>query len=371
MKVLHVIGRRPRGGIGTFLLNMVENQSDNNIKHEFLVHDKEAVGDFDEQVKAKGLVVHVLPELKLVNLYKILYLYKDFYCSFRLFDIVHIHSPVIFMINYIFGKLYLNDAVIGCHGHSTRYSDGGFKSLRNLFLYYPVRFFSGFNIACSRQAGKFLFGNKDFFVIKNGVSVDDFKYNRKVSIKLRKELDFGAEQIIIGHVGNFLPVKNHMFLIELMHKLSQVTSKYCMVFVGSGDLFDHCTRMAERLEVGEYIKFLGDRRDVNDLMSLFDIFVLPSKYEGVPLVGVEAQAAGLNILFSNNVPKDIDIVGNCKFLSTERELDIWVSQILDLTTTTALTQTNRMSYAKKVKDKGYDINDTVIQLEKIYRNAHV
>ena len=193
-------------------------------------------------------------------------------------------------------------------------------------------------LACSKKAAQWLFTkkiiqNNKYEIIYNAIDDKKFIYNEEIRDKKRKELKL-ENKIILGHVGNFCYQKNQEFLIELMKALDK--NKYQMLLIGIGSDFEMIKDKIEKAGLNENIKLLGLRNDVNELMQAFDIFLLPSNFEGLPIVGVEAQTAGLPCIFSDKITDEILLTENS--ISLPLDIQKWKEKIEEFTSKKRLTE---------------------------------
>lgn len=212
------------------------------------------------------------------------------------------------------------------HAHNSNY-EKTFKGIVLHFFSRLVRFFSTNNFACSKNAGKYLFGNHHFEVIYNGVNIEKFQYDEKVRNKKRKELQLNNKFTIL-HIGRFELQKNHRFLIEVFENYTKENENSILLLLGEGKMEKEIKKLVEEKKLENKIRFLGIRKDVNEIMQAADCFVLPSLYEGFPVVGVEAQIAGLPCIFSDRITKEVKILRNSYFLEiNKKNIKDW-SQLL-------------------------------------------
>lgn len=305
IKVLHVLAYEPIGGVGTFLKNTYQEMNPQKISFDFLVSPSDNKSTFSDTMTKMGCKIFLLSKIKSKNLFQYIYEVRKFYLEHGAeYDIVHVHSPNIAFIHFLFAKKYgIKTRII--HSHSTKYSFSKWKSIRNVLLIKPAILLATNYFAASTEAGRFLFPKKDFFVISNSVPTDIYKYNPKRREVIRNKLNIAPSKFVIGNVANFLPVKNHKYIIKIAQLLND-TPDIIFLLIGEGPLLKNIQRMA--LESGlTNIIFLGSRTDVAELYSAMDIFILPSLFEGFSLVALEAQVAGLPTVLSDKLPKEISL----------------------------------------------------------------
>ena len=169
-----------------------------------------------------------------------------------------------------------------------------------------------------------------------------------------------ALPILVGHVGRFLKVKNHDFLIDIFVYIKKIKPNAILMLVGQGEKQEEIKQKVKKHGIENSVLFLGSRSNVNQLMQAMDVFVLPSLYEGIPLVGIEAQATGLPCVFSQGVPSEVALTKDCTFLNLTDSVEYWAEQI------SKITVKNRQDGAIAVREKGYDIFSASIKLQNQY-----
>jgi glycosyltransferase involved in cell wall biosynthesis len=366
IKVLHVVGKRPRGGVGTFLINMNRQINTDIIKFDYLICDpSKEDGAFDKAVKAFGAQVFVLPELKYRNTLKFLSELGRFYKSNHDYDIVHVHSPNIGLFNFYLAKKYgiMNRLL---HSHNTKYSDKSISAIRNFILQLPLKFYVTSKVACSKKASKFLFGSKamekgEVFLAKNAIDADKFRYNKKIREQVRKKLNLEGN-FVIGHIGRFNAQKNHSFLLDIFQQIVKKDKSAILVLVGNGELEGEILKKSKSFGIEDSIVFMGSRNDVSDLLQAFDVFVLPSLFEGLPLVGIEIQAAGLPSVVSNSITDEIKITDIVEFMSLQDSPIKWAEKII------SFKNYSRTNLFEEVFKSGYDEKIAAKKLQDHYYN---
>lgn len=366
IKVLHVIGKRPKGGIGTFLINMHSNIDASKVQFEYLINAAISTGEFDQKVKALGGNVYVLPELTYKNTFKYLNELNKFFKEHNDYKIIHVHSVNIGLFNFLQANKYGIKHRIA-HSHSTKYSNNLINGIRNFFLQMPINKLANIYFACGIEAGNFLFGKKcvkngQVYIANNAINPQKFRFNRTLRGKVRNNLDINGK-FVIGHVGAFLPQKNHTFLIDVFNDIQKKNKQAMLLLVGTGDLENQIRDKVQRLKLEESVVFLGSRNDVNELMQAFDVFLLPSLFEGVPLVGIEAQAAGLKCIMSDSITKEIKITELAEFISLATPPKEWANKVLKY-----MNGYNRRDTFEDILNAGYEVKAAARKLQDYYLN---
>lgn len=329
MRILHIIGKRPKGGIGTVVRNYQKYISDYEIQFDYLIFDDYETGDFDEKVKKMDSRVYVLPELKQKRLFTLRCLIKEFFKNHSSdYDIIELHSPnIAFLIHKYAFKYGIEHRIT--HSHSIKLSNNKIKAIRNRILCSSINSLTTDFFACSKEAGITLFGKEiiyddKFQIINNSIQLSDFEFDYDNRNDLRKSCGIQNDDICLIHVGRFSKEKNHEFLLSFAQKLKEKHMKFKMIFVGDGELYEHIRNEAKLKQLNDFIIFTGHVSNVKDYLDIADIFMLPSFVEGVPLSVIEAQANGLNCIISDTVPQVI-VSDTCFYKPLD--VDQWLKAI--------------------------------------------
>lgn len=201
-----------------------------------------------------------------------------------------------------------------------------------------------------------LFKTNKTIVLYNGIDLDQFK-NKKIDKKIKKrELNIREDRFIIGHVGRFCKQKNHKFLIDIFARVKQINKDSHLILIGIGELVEEVQKQIKLLNLSESVTLLGNRSDISELMSIMDVFLFPSLYEGFPIVLLEAQSIGTKCVVSDTITKDIILNNNIISLSLNESIEKWSECIL----------ANHTNIEKNKDLEKYDINNIVKELEKKY-----
>lgn len=217
--------------------------------------------------------------------------------------------------------------------------------------------------ACSVKAGEWLYPEKivhsdKFEVIYNAVDRNRFCYRPDVRLKMREELKL-EENYVIGHVGNFCYPKNCRFLIEVFEQIYKSDKQAVLLLIGTGTELEDIRLLVKEKKLQKAVRFLGWRSDTDQLYQAMDSFLLPSRFEGLPVVGVEAQSSGLQCVFSTEVTKEAQIQKECYFLDLKQSPKQWAEFIL------AHKNYNREQIQYLKEAENYDLEKQVSQLRRI------
>lgn len=311
IRVAQVMGKMLGGGVEAVVMNYYRHIDRSCVQFDFLVDEDSTLVPKDE-IERLGGRVFVIPPYQHVFAYQ-----RELVRLFRQeqWSIVHSHINALSVFPLRAAKragVFVRIA----HSHST---SGGHDPLKNAMKtalrpfanVYPTH-----RAACTRHAGEWLFGEgADFHIVPNAINLDIFRFNEARRTEVRAELGVRDGQFVIGHVGRFSPQKNQGFLIRAFSLVAKSDPGACLVLVGEGRQRAEQEALAARLCPEGSVLFLGQRSDVADLYQAFDVFCLPSEYEGLGMVAVEAEVSGLPCVLSDSVPKDADPAGTATFLS--------------------------------------------------------
>lgn len=244
------------------------------------------------------------------------------------------------------------------HSHNTKCDQvKADKILRPIFnvLYTDA-------IACGWDAGRWLFGNRPFTVLPNGRDIRLFSFNENIREKKREELNLKSE-IAIGHVGGFFEQKNHRFLLKIFREILKKDSTARFYLIGDGPLRAEIESSA--MDLKDNLIFVGTTLQIADYLQAMDGMLLPSLYEGLPLVAIEWQINGLPCILSDKVTKECAFMDNCVFMSLDENAEDWAKEILALVKQNERRK-NSDQVAIEAKAHGFDIQDAALKLRDIY-----
>lgn len=278
------------------------------------------------------------------------------------YDIVHDHGNSSMMtIELMLARLAgIKVRIAHCHSKipSNKFS---YKVLHHLFKYSYTK-----GLACSELAGNWLFGEGNFQVLINGFNTKAFLYSGKQREIVRKQLNI-EDRYVIGHVGRFNEQKNHPFLLDIFEEVAKVEPKAVLLLVGIGPDYVKTKRLVDVHPFNNRIILYGESNNVSPLYSAMDVFVFPSKCEGLGLVAVEAQISGLRCVVSDAVPKEISVGDKVTFVSLKESSSFWADIVLKQLTTIE----HREDFFKhnQYSVSFYDMSNCVKKLDIVYQQA--
>ncbi|WP_314065825.1 glycosyltransferase family 1 protein [uncultured Vagococcus sp.] len=330
-RILHFQGRMGKGGAETFMMNVYRAIDRQEFQFDFVIYDDyQDVRDYHQEIEALGGRLFVVTNPK-KNILKYI---KEVNRLLKMENIDIVHNQVYFGggINLGLAKRHGIEKRIA-HSHATTDGKGEnvvLKGLRSFFKYLLLKNGTEF-VACSTEAGKSLFGDSQpFEVIYNGIDLKLFqKASREKSVN-RRNLNLKEDEFVLGTIGRIEKQKNHELLIKIFFQLLKIQPNSRLVLIGDGSLREEVLAKASELAISDKILYLGERNDIPELLSVMDVFVLTSLYEGLPTVAVEAQATQLKLVLTNTISRETKLTDNVTFLPLETKPDVWATTILEL-----------------------------------------
>lgn len=357
VKILHFELDEKVGGIESFLYNIYSRIDREQFQFDFVTrYDHPAK---ERELCALGAHIYKISSFKRISGY-----IRDISEIIGDYDIVHIHkNSAANIIPFIMAGKNGRVKVIS-HSHNTAPSVSGFATILHNWNKEKLWKLSDEHLACSNLAGEWLYGNdRKYTVIRNGIPTTNYTYNRLNSNKVRDELNIPVTARVLGNVGRFTKQKNQMYLVQMFNEILKKDSNSYLIIVGDGPLKDHIENYVKELGITEHVKFLGVRNDINEIMQAIDVFIMPSLYEGLPIVAVEAQASGAAMVLSDTISKETQLLPNVKWFSLKSSVDENVELVMNLN---LLSEEERKMANLCVKENGFDVENSVNTLQDIY-----
>lgn len=352
-----------KGGIETYLLKIWRNIDHNRFHFSFInmCGKNKKPCFYDELIKDGCIFYDVTPRRESIykNIIDIQNLFKENH-----FDILHFNVNTLSYISPVLIALH-NKCSVVVHSRS---SNAEFNSISGYLHHINKVRLSRLNvkrIAVSEEAGKWLFGESSFDVFHNGVEIERFRFNVENRNIIRSEIT-DNNPFVIGHVGAFLPVKNHLFMLDVFEAYTKSNKNTELWFVGDGPLKEKINEEVKRRGLGNCVKLLGSRSDMGALYAGMDMLWLPSQFEGYPNVVIEAQCSGLPCLVSDKVPEEVLLADNCIQFSLGQSIESWCKKINEVN-----RQTNRnrsLAYIQMI-EKGVSVEKEIRRIEHLYETV--
>lgn len=365
IRVLHMIGTLEIGGSQAFIMNIYRKIDRNKMQFDFIV-DSPKYAYYVPEIKSMGGKIYYFPKFNGKNYIEIKKFWKDFLDKHKEYKVFHSHVRSYASIYLPIVKSYGIKTIIHSHNNS---NGKGFKALCKNLLQLPLRFQADYYMACSKEAGKWLFGkkvcmSKKFFVINNAIDANEFVFNYEKRKKIREELGINTE-FVLGFLARVTEQKNPLFVIDVMVEVLKVISDAKLLFVGDGELLSKVKKKGIEKGIQKNIIFTGARTDVSDLLSSMDCYILPSLWEGLGISLIEAQASGLKCICSENIQDEAIISKLVTRYSLENGPKKWAECVCKLS-----ESKERPNMAENIKKAGFDINENTIKLQKFYEKLY-
>lgn len=284
IRIAQIIGKWLGGGVESVVMNYYRHLDHSKVQFDFICDDDSTNIPYDEIEKLGGKVILIPPYQKVFKYQKELRrVLRD-----GKYKIVHSHINTLSVFP-LYAAKKVGVPVRIAHSHSTTNKKEWKKNLLKQVLRPFSKKYATNYMCCSELAGRWLFGDKAYdegkvYLLNNAIDLDKFKYDKKIRDKKRKELGIKEDTIVIGHIGRFVAQKNHTFLIDIFNQFHKKEKNSILLLAGQGPLQEEIKNKVRELGLDDSVRFLGQRNDANELYQAFDVFLLPSLYEGLPVV---------------------------------------------------------------------------------------
>lgn len=361
MKKILIVNTVPfgMGGMSSVIVNYIENMNKAEMEITMLVNSRiEKV--YEDKLRANGINIIILKR----NSFVISYMYKLFKIMKEVkFDIIHVHGNSATMAFEIIPAYFakIPKRIIHSHNVSCKHT------ILNKLLWPILKKIYTEGMACSREAGKWLFRERDnFIVLNNAINLQKYEFKSEIRNRIRKELEV-ENSYVIGHVGYFNEQKNHEKLFEIVKCLKNKINVELVCVSGNKEIPENINELINKYEIKNNIRILLRRDNVNEILQGMDCFVFPSKFEGLGLALIEAQATGVRCIVSDKVPETAKV---CKELidsfSLEDDSSKWGDAILDKDKYTKSREERSKDSIIKLRKSGYDIETEAKKLRQVY-----
>lgn len=359
LRIAQIMGKMENGGVEAVVMNYYHHIDRNKIQFDFIVDNDSSCPQEKEIIALGGRIYRITPYQSILKNM------KDLEGLFRKnrYKIVHSQLTTMSVFSLAVAKK-CGVPVRICHGHNTAAKGEGMKNIMKYTLRPFAKLFATHYFACSKYAGKWLFGEKavrsgKVKILRNAIDLERFSFSQENRDAVRKELNI-ENKFVVGHIGRFAYQKNHEFLLDIFQEIYKKNQNSVLLLIGEGPLEEQIRLKAKEFPEGA-VKFLGVRSDTYRLYSAFDVFCLPSKYEGLPVVGVEAQANGLPCVFSDAMTREVKLLETVTFLNINEPAATWAKIFLK----------DRLDNAGEiVRSSGFDIRLQAQKLEKTYEKLY-
>lgn len=362
IKVLNIMNGAATGGISKVVLGICQTLIDENFTFDIAIDNPE-IGFSGYKLQELGCNLIIIPRRR-----KIIEYYKSIKKLVRNndYDYIHIHLNESSTLPLILAKMFGCEKVF-VHMHTARKPEG-IKGYINFFM---LKVFSNLLadklIACSTEAGKSMYGERlcrkqSFTICKNYIDAERFLFNEKSRDKIRKELKCDSETLLIGCVGTLREEKNNIFSVKVFERVIEYNANAKLVFVGDGNRRNELIEYISKQGLNDKVVLVGNKDNVTEYLSSFDCFLMPSLYEGFGLAALEAIAAGLPVILSDAITKDLNVFDDIIFLSLKEEPVEWAKKIISINQNCK----DRSMAVTVVKEKGFDYSSAKKDYKTMY-----
>lgn len=362
IRVLHSVSNMDRAGIETMLMNYYRHIDRTKVQFDFLCNKKK-IGAYDDEIKKLGGKIYHSHGLNPLKFFKYRNHLIDIFENNPDIKIMHSHNGALaYQSLYAAYKYGLKNRIY--HAHATTI-DFNLKLPLKLLYKTQLKKVANYYWGCGVDAIRFYFGNKivddhNFLVIHNAIEIEKFLYNEAKRKELREKYQL-KDKFVIGNVARFMKQKNHEFTLDLFKVILLKNPNAVLVLLGDGELQEEMKQRAKKLGIDKSVLFMGNVNNVNEMYQAMDVFILPSLFEGLPVVGIEAQAAGLKCIMSDTITDEVAITDYVKFLSLKNDsLETWANEIL------SNINYERKNMSQEIINAGYSIEEESKKLQEIY-----
>lgn len=341
------------------LMNYYRHMDREKVQFDFLVHRRERAA-YDDEIEALGGNIYRLPRLVPWSKSYLTALNR-FFDEHSEYKVVHVHQDCLSSVILKAAQQH-NVPVRIAHSHNAN-QDRNLKYPIKLWYRRKIPRYATGLFACGKDAGDWMFRGAPYQIINNAIDAVAYTCDPTKRSEMRRKLGL-TDQFVVGHVGRFSPQKNHLFLLDFFAALLKKDPNAELLLVGGGEGMADIQAKAETLGVTDHVHFLGVRSDVADLMQAMDVFAFPSLYEGLGIVLIEAQAAGLPCIVSDTIPSEAYLTNLVFAEKLSASPENWADAVLNK------RNTPRTDRRAEIAAHGFDITTEAVKLQEFYLNAY-
>ena len=365
--VLAIVYQLNRGGLECRLMDILRKIDFEKVQIDIYTYRKEE-GLMDQEAKELGCKIYYNEPLTIRNMFWYVNYFAAFLREHPQYQIIHAHQDAWCSV-FCKGAYKAGVPVRIAHSR-TAISSLSVKNIAKNIIKLPTRKYATHFFAVSQKAGEWLFGKKitqtgKVQIWKNAIECNEYRFDSLVRKQVRHELQI-SDEIIVIHVGNFTPPKNHEFIIEVFEQVLRDGFNAKMLLIGADTTehnMKHIQKKVEEKGLLEKVQFLGMRKDVNRLLQAGDVFLFPSFFEGFPGAVLEAQAAGLPCVLSDTITPEVCLLDSTVMVSLKESKEKWAK------TVERMCLLERYDAVEKIVQEGYDINYLVEKLTIFYERV--
>lgn len=364
VRIAIVGGKIDSGGKKNLIMEYYRHIDRNKVQFDFICDSDSQAIPREEIESLGGRVYEIRPYQNIignmVDIYKL--------CRKNRYPVMHAYNSTMNLFPMFVAKIAgvpvrISESLSMAH-------EGDWKTKIKKILRPMSKWFANYYMSCGDDCGRWQFGDKLFDagkvdVFKTVINTEFNAFNPELRDKTRKE--FGWEdKIVIGHIGRFTPQKNSVHLIEIFAAVAKKEPKAALCLIGDGELKEEMMAKIEELGIKDQVNYLGRREDIQQFYNAMDMFLLPSLYEGLPVVGLEAESCGLPMFFSTEVTREANACELGHFIDLAEKESVWADEILKAVKE---NMPIRRSHAKEVAEAGFDSASEAMRMQNYYFSA--
>lgn len=364
IRVAVIMGKMDSGGKKNLVMEYYRHIDRSKVQFDFIC-DSDSQAIPEEEINALGGRVYRIRPYQ--NIFANMFDMQRI-CRKNNYLIMHAYNSTMNLFPMFIAKI--NGVPVRISESLSMAHEGDWKTFLKKILRPMSKCFANYYMSCGDDCGRWQFGNKLFDqgrvdVFKTVINTEFNSYNYEIREKVRKEFGW-EEKIVIGHIGRFTPQKNSVHLIEIFAAIAKKEPKAVLCLIGDGELKEEMFAKIKDLDIEKQVDYFGRREDIQQFYNAMDVFLLPSLYEGLPVVGLEAESCGLPMFFSTEVTLEANACELGHYVGLNESVETWATEILEAAKTNMLV---RKSHAKEVADAGFDSASEALRMQNYYINA--
>lgn len=364
IKIAYILGKLHSGGKKNLVMEYYRHMDTDKVRIDFIC-DNDSNSIPEEEVNALGgKVFRVTPyEHIFQNMWEMEHIFKE-----EMYDVVHAWDSLMNLFPMMLAKQA--GVRVRISESLSMAAPGEWKTYVKYMLRPFAKMYATHYMSCGEDCGVFQFGQKamdegKIAIFKTAINTKFNAYNTELRDKTRKQFEWD-DKVVYGFIGRFEPQKNPLFLIDIMGEIRKRQENAQFVIIGAGGLEDKMKAKIKEMGIEDSMAWLGRREDIQQFYNAFDAFLLPSIYEGLPVVGLESQSAGLPIFFSTAITPEAAACELGVFIDLKDGAAAWAEKIIPIV---AENMSKRRSHAKEVLEAGFDSNTEALRMQKFYIDA--
>ena len=359
IKVIELPIDKDMGGLTSYVLQLYRMIDKKDFELTLLSYDEPHYFDSVYNVEMISRPYHVIQFYKkLRNL------------ALEGYHIIHFHQSYVNIVPILIAKIAGFETII-LHAHSSSIDDNRklvyfLKTSLHKVGKFLLPFFADIYIGCSNKASKWMIPSKcidspSYHLLHNAIELDLYDRNISQRLDIRRRFNISDDALVVGHIGRFTPVKNHSFIIEIFKDVLELNSNSFLFLLGDGIERYKIERLVKSAGVSDNVIFMGYVNNTIEVMQAIDVMILPSLFEGLPLIAIESQSLGIPILVSDTITEEVMLTDLCISLPIDNSKK-WAQEILF-----RFTKNKFIDCRNEIKALGYDSRDAIKKIEKIYK----